>query len=84
MYFTYVLKSLKDGKNYIGYTNDVNLRLTKHNNGEVRSTAPRRPLKLIYYEACVNKEDAMRRERYLKTYQGRQFLAKRLKEYLKG
>jgi len=83
MYFTYVLKSLKDGKNYTGYTNDVNSRLIKHNEGEVQSTVHRRPFELIYYEACLNKEDAERRERYLKSYHGRQFLAKRLKEYLK-
>jgi putative endonuclease len=83
MYFTYVLRSLKDGKNYTGYTNDVNSRLIKHNEGEVKSTAHRRPFELIYYEACLNKDDAQRRERYFKTYQGRQFLAKRLKEYLK-
>ncbi len=83
MYFTYVLRSKKDGKNYIGYSNDVDSRLEKHNNGEVTSTAYRRPFELIYYEACLNKADALRRERYLKTYQGRQFLGKRLKEWLK-
>ena len=70
-----------DRKNYIGYTNDVNSRLIKHNNGEVKSTAHRRPFVLIYYEACLNKQDAMRREKYLKTYQGRMFLGKRLKEF---
>ena len=82
MYFTYVLKSQKDGKNYIGYTNDVNSRLIQHNEGKVTSTNHRRPLELIYFEACLNKADAMRRERYLKTYHGRLFLAKRLKVYL--
>ena len=83
MYFTYVLKSQKDGKNYIGYSKDANSRLIQHNDGKVKSTAHRRPFDFIYYEACLNKADAMRRERYLKTYQGRMFLANRLREYLK-
>jgi len=41
-------------------------------------------LKLIYYEACVHIEDAIRREKYLKTYHGKLFLKKRLKSYLTG
>ena len=53
----------------------------QHQNGEVESTKHRRPLKLIYYEACLDQEDAMRREKYLKSYHGRLYLAKRLKSY---
>jgi len=40
------------------------------------------PLKLIYYEACLTQEDATRREKYLKTYNGKRFLKRRLKSYL--
>jgi len=81
MFYTYVLLSKKDGKHYTGYTSDLKLRFEQHNNGEVESTSYRRPLKLIYYEACLDQEDAMRREKYLKSYQGRLYLAKRLKSY---
>jgi len=81
MYYTYVLLSDKDGKHYTGYTSNLKLRFEQHQNGEVESTKHRRPFTLIYYEACLDQEDAMRREKYLKTYHGRMYLAKRLKSY---
>ena len=84
MYFTYVLKSETDGKFYTGFTKNLKLRFEQHNKGHVDSTKYRRPLKLIYYVACLNMEDALRRENYLKTYHGRMFLSKRLKSYLTG
>jgi putative endonuclease len=84
MYYTYILESLKDSKFYTGFTKDLKLRFEQHEKGLVNSTKDRRPLRLIYYEACLNQEDATKRERYLKTYNGRSFLRKRLKSYLTG
>lgn len=81
LYWVYVLLSLKDDKRYIGYTHEINRRLEEHANGKVPSTKFRRPLKVIYVEGCLDKEDAERREKYLKTTDGRKFLAKRLKSY---
>ena len=81
-YYVYVLKSKKDDKNYIGYTTDLKKRVSDHNKGLNTSTKPRRPLVLIYYEACLSQDDAERRERYLKTTGGRRYVAKRLKTYL--
>lgn len=52
-YFIYVLRSVKDGKNYTGYTKNLKIRFEKHNNGEVESTKNRRPLVLIYFEGCL-------------------------------
>jgi len=66
MYYVYILKSSKDGKIYTGYTSDLKRRVLQHKTGKVRSTTLRRPLKLIYYEAYSNKEDAQVREKYLK------------------
>ena len=63
-YYTYVLLSKKDGKFYTGYTNNLKRRFEEHCNGRVNSTKNRRPLKLIYYEACLNKKDATHREKY--------------------
>ena len=77
-YYTYVLLSLQDGKHYIGYTHHLLLRMEQHENGEVPSTRARRPLKLIYFEACLSKEDAMKREKYFKTHYGRIFIKNRL------
>lgn len=78
MYFTYILESKKDGDKYSGYTKNLELRFEKHKNGLVESTKNRRPLKLIYYEACLNKDDAIRREKYFKTHYGKMFIKKRL------
>jgi putative endonuclease len=76
-----VLLSKADNKLYIGYTHNLKLRIEQHNKGEVESTRHRRPLELIYYEACLSKEDALRREKYFKTHYGRLFINKRLRIY---
>ena len=84
MYYTYVLLSKGDNKFYTGFTQDLNDRLEKHNNGLVVSTSNRCPLRLIYYEVCLNKTDAIKREKYFKSGFGRRFLNNRLENYLKG
>lgn len=78
MNYSYVLLSEHEGKLYIGSAGDLRERLRKHNSGAVRSTAWRRPLRLIYYEACLNVDDAYRRERYLKSGRGGRYLKQRL------
>ena len=84
MFYTYVLHSEQDKEFYVGFTKNLKLRFERHNKGLVESTKNRKPLKLIYYEACLSQEDATRREKYLKTYNGRIFLKRRLKSYLTG
>ena len=84
MFYTYVLQSLKDMDLYTGSTKDLKKRFEQHSKGLVESTKHRRPLKLIYYEACLMEADARKRERYLKTYHGKMFLGNRLKSYLTG
>ena len=84
MYYTYVLQSTKDMGLYTGSTKDLKLRFDQHNKGLVESTKGRKPLNLIYYEACLDKTDAVKREKYLKSYHGKMFLKKRLKSYLTG
>ena len=84
MFYTYVLQSQIDGNFYVGFTKDIKQRFELHKKGLVESTRDRRPLKLIYYEMCLNKNDAMKREKYLKTYHGRMFLKRRVKSYLTG
>lgn len=84
MHYVYILESNKDGKRYTGYTTDLKSRLEEHQKGRVDSTRNRRPLRLIYYEACLSKKDATHREKYLKTHHGKQFLGNRLKLYLTG
>lgn len=84
MHHTYVLQSKKDSKFYYGYTGDLTQRFEQHAKGRVESTKDRRPLRLIYYEACCSEKDAVKREKYFKSYRGRQFLQKRLKSYFTG
>lgn len=84
MYYVYVLMNSKDENRYVGYTRNLKLRFETHNKGRVHSTKDKRPLKLIYYEACLDQQDATHREKYLKTYHGKMFLKKRLKSYLTG
>jgi len=84
MYYVYVLMSLKDGQFYTGYTSDLRKRLAEHNNGESKSTMHRLPLTLIYFEGCLDKRDAMRREKYLKSGSGKIYLRNRLRKYLEN
>jgi putative endonuclease len=78
-FYTYVLKSEKRGNFYTGVTNNLEQRLKQHNSGLVFSTKHIRPFKLIYFEACLDKDDAYRRERYLKTGMGKRYLRNRMK-----
>jgi putative endonuclease len=72
---------MKDLDFYVGLTKDLKLRFEQHNKRFVESTKNRTPLKLIYYEVCIDQNDARQREKYLKTYHGRMFLKRRLKSY---
>jgi putative endonuclease len=83
-YFVYVLQSLKDYDFYTGYTTDLEKRVLSHNEGKVFSTKHRVPFKLIYWEVCLNQQDATRREKYLKTAWGKRYIKNRLKNYLTG
>jgi putative endonuclease len=82
MFYVYVLESLKDEKFYTGFTEDIKRRIDEHNSGENISTARRRPLKLVYYEAFCDKNDALRRERYFKSTKGKTTLRQMLRNYL--
>lgn len=80
-FYVYVLQSLSDAKYYIGYSDNLRRRIKEHERGINFSTKFRLPFILIYYEACLSQKDAKRREKYLKTTQGRKFLGLRLLAY---
>ena len=75
-YTVYIIKSSKDSKRYVGYTENILRRLDEHNNGLVKSTRSRRPLELIYNEEFENKADAFVREKFFKSGKGREYLDK--------
>ncbi len=80
-YYVYVLRSEADNLLYTGYTSNLKERLKNHNDGRVPSTKNRRPLMLIYFEGCLNQQDATRREKYLKSGNGKIYLKNRLKNF---
>ncbi|MGD0922135.1 MAG: GIY-YIG nuclease family protein [Terriglobia bacterium] len=82
--YVYVLRSLQDKGLCIGSTRDLKTRLRLHNGGAVRSTNPRRPFELIFYEAYRSEYDAKRREVYLKTTKGRTTLKTMLQSFLRA
>jgi putative endonuclease len=84
MICVYVPRSETDGQLYTGCTRDLRARIALHHAGRVPSTKDRRPLKLIYYEACWNEQDAFRREKYLKTTYGKRYIKIRCRNYFTG
>ena len=87
MYYTYVLlctdNKIQRKHFYIGSTEDLKNRLAEHQSGEVKTTKGFESILLIYYEACINKTDARKRELQLKTGFGRGYINKRISTYLK-
>ena len=81
-YYIYLLRSKLDSKLYTGFTSDLEKRLNEHNSGKVSSTKKRIPFEIIYFEFCLNIDDALHREKYLKTTYGKRYLKNRLKNYL--
>lgn len=71
----YVLRSLRNNKRYIGYTSKTVLeRLKEHNSGSSQWTRQNGPFELVYSEKFSNKVDAIKRENFLKSGQGRKYL----------
>lgn len=82
MYYVYLLKSSKNDDIYVGYTGDLRKRFNEHNSGEVKSTKPNIPWRLIYYEAYKAKFDATKRERQLKNHRAKEDLKIQLRNSL--
>lgn len=83
-YYVYILESAASQMLYIGFTENLQQRFRSHNTNENQSTKNRGPWKLIYYEARLNKYDALRREKYLKSTKGRTTIKTMLQEYFKN
>ncbi len=81
MYYVYFLK-LVNGDVYKGLTNDLKRRVKEHSLGQVDSTKNYRPAALIGYEAYQLKSDAQRREKFLKTTEGRRLLNRQYRDIL--
>ncbi|MBI2121473.1 MAG: GIY-YIG nuclease family protein [Candidatus Wildermuthbacteria bacterium] len=78
-YFVYVLRSERDGRCYTGITDNPERRLRQHNKGNsaTPSTKNRGPFVLMHKERVANRCIARKREKYLKSGIGREFLKKK-------
>ncbi|MCX6986522.1 MAG: GIY-YIG nuclease family protein [Lentisphaerae bacterium] len=81
MFYVYILLE-NNGMLYTGFSSDLRQRVKDHSAGKVESTRDRRPLKLVHYEAYVKESDARRREKYLKTSEGKRFLKQQIRDLL--
>ena len=74
MFYTYILKSEKNGSYYYGSTQDIEQRLRNHNSGKVRYTKGHMPYKVHYFEVYQTRKESMRREKFFKTIDGYNWL----------
>ncbi len=81
-YCVYILFSRSDFLLYIGYTTNLEKRVSDHNSGRTKSTAGRRPLELVFCEFYLFEEDARRREMYFKTTPGKRAIKLMLRDTL--
>jgi putative endonuclease len=81
MFYIYVLKSLKNGKRYVGSTSKTpEERVFEHNSGTNIFTRQNSPWELIYSESFATKSEALKREKFLKSGQGRKWLDENIRE----
>ena len=78
-YYIYVLESVSHKTRYVGSTDDIGKRLKEHNSGKCRYTSGRKPWVLLHKEELATRTDAIKRENFLKSGQGRAFLDSILK-----
>ena len=87
MFYTYVLlctnRKKKNKIFYIGSTSDLKQRIIDHKTRSTKTTKNFDIIELVYYEACLIKTDARKRELQLKTGFGRGYLKRRLESYFK-
>ena len=81
MFYIYILMN-NNNRLYTGFTYDLRKRFKEHNDKKSMYTKYRGPYKLIYYEACLDENDARQREKYLKSGTGKRFINSRLKRFL--
>ena len=80
MFYTYIIKSLKDDSYYTGHAEDLKIRLKQHNAGKTRSTKTKTPWQMVYQEAFKTKSEAYRRELQIKKYKGGKAFKKLIKK----
>lgn len=80
IYYVYVLRSLKTGYRYVGQTTDIGVRLIEHNSGLTKSIRFQIPFIIIHTEQFATRKEAIQREHFLKSGQGREWLDRNIKK----
>jgi len=78
MFYVYVLRNPSSGKHYTGHTEYLAQRVQQHNHGVTKSTKNRGEWTLAHQESFATHAEAMKREKFLKSGQGREQLKKLL------
>lgn len=81
MYYVYFLL-LINGDIYKGSCSDLKIRIKEHKLGKVKSTKNYLPFEIVGYESYLLKSDAQRRERFLKTTEGKKLLRRQYRDIL--
>ncbi len=84
MYYIYIIESVSHKRLYVGFTDNLQIRLSKHNSGSVRSTKAYKPYKIIYTEHFEDKTSARKREIFLKSGQGRKWIKQNVDSWRSG
>jgi putative endonuclease len=74
LFYSYILKSLKDDRYYYGSCEDINKRLKEHNSGKVKATKNRIPFSIHYFEKHNSRSEAYKRELFYKSIDGYKWL----------
>lgn len=81
MYYVYFLY-MNNSQIYTGSTKDLKSRMLEHNRGKVTTTSKYLPVTLIGYEAYTLKSDAQRREKFMKTTEGKRLFRQQYRDIL--
>jgi len=83
MFTVYSIKSIDRNYIYVGLTNNIERRFNEHQKGQNKTTAPYRQFVLIYQENFPTRTEARKKEIYLKSGTGKEFLKQLLKDQFK-
>ena len=78
-YYSYVLRSLKNGILYKGSTQDIEKRINTHNSGKVKFSSKHMPSELVLFEEFQTRAEAINREKWYKTGIGRNWVLNKIK-----
>ena len=73
-HFVYIIKSLKDGRYYVGSTQDLSERMERHNQGRSTYTKSKKPWKLVYTEQHPDRSSATKREKEVKSKKSKEYI----------